>query len=115
MPGKKELRERYKSRKVVGGVYRIVNTQNGCFYLQSTDDMQSVHNLFAFSKKTGNSTFPPIPPLRRDWEEYGQEAFQVEELELLEKTPEQTTREFQEDLKVLLELWSEKLPLEGRY
>lgn len=112
MDKRKELRERYKSRKVVGGVYRIVNTQTGSFLLLSTDDMQSAHNYLRFSKLTGNCT---IPALKEAWKQYGRDVFEIEELELLEKKQERTNREFRQELDVLLELWSEKLPLEQRY
>ena len=112
MDKRRELKEQYKARKVVGGVYRIVNKENGQFLLQSTDDMQSARNLFQFFQLTDACTLPAI---REDWKRCGKEAFALEELEELEKKEEQTTAQFREDLEVLLELWSEKLPVGNRY
>lgn len=109
---RKELKAQYKARKVTGGIYRVVNKETGRFYLQSTDDMQATHNLFDNWRVFGNCSLPPI---QQDWKTYGADAFEVEELDWLEKKETQTLREFMDDLKVLLELWSEKLPKENRY
>lgn len=112
MDRRKELKAQYKARKVVGGIYRINNKENGCFYLQYTDDMQATHNWFGSCCMLGTCTLPPI---QEDWKKFGKDAFSVEELDLLEKKQEQSATEFREDLKILLELWSEKLPKENRY
>lgn len=112
MDRRKQLREQYKARKVVGGVYRIRNTTTNRFYLQSTDDIQGTRNWFQFSCATNSCTLPPI---REDWAASGSAAFVLEELDLLEKTEQQTTEEFRGDIRVLLELWDEKLPKENRY
>lgn len=112
MDRRKELKEQYKNRKVVGGIYRIINQENGRFYLQSTDDMQATHNWFRSCRTFGGCTLPPI---QEDWKKFGMDAFYVEELDLLEKGELQTREEFMSDLKTLLALWSEKLPKENRY
>lgn len=109
---RKELREQYKTRKVVGGIYRIVNGENGRFYLQSTDDMQATRNWFGTFHVFESCS---LPPLQGDWKQYGAQVFSLEELDHLEKGSEQTREEFQMDLKTLLEMWDEKLPKENRY
>lgn len=109
---RKELLEQYKGRKVVGGIYRILNRENGRFYLQSTDDMQATRNWFGTFSVFENCS---LPPLQGDWKQYGPKAFDLEELDLLEKGQDQTREEFAKDLKTLLELWDEKLPKDARY
>lgn len=112
MDRRKELREQYKARKVIGGIYRILNTVNGRFFLQSTTDMQAARNRFQGVNRSDVCT---LPPLQRDWREFGAAAFVFEELDWLEKGAEQTDAEFKEDIKALLELWEDKLPPELRY
>jgi hypothetical protein len=52
----------------------------------------------------------PDRGLQRDWDELGPEAFAFEILDTL-SPPEGTDYDPTEDLRVLLELWSEKLSL----
>ena len=53
--------------------------------------------------------------LNKDWTAFGGEAFIFEMLEALEKKQEQTRDEFIDDLKMLEQLWSEKLDPLTRY
>jgi hypothetical protein len=46
--------------------------------------------------------------LQKDWNEYGGSVFDFEILETLEKKPEETDREFSDNLGILRELWQEK-------
>ncbi len=109
---RKQLLEQYKERKIMGGIYRILNTTNGRFYLDKTKDMQGANNLFQNSYATGMCTHPR---LARAWKEYGKEAFIFEVLEYWEKDAEQTEGEFEKDLAELYEIWDAKLPRENRY
>lgn len=112
MDRRKELKEQYKQRKVIGGIYRIMNRENGRFYLRSTDDMQATRNWFGGCQMLDSCSLPPI---QEDWKKFGAGAFYVDELDLLEKGEAQSREEFANDLKVLLALWDEKLPQENRY
>lgn len=103
---KKELAAAYKERKVVGGIYGIVNSGNGKMLLLSTCDMQGSRNRFEFSKKTGSCI---NLKLREDWQKYGNMAFDFTVLEELTKKESQTDQEFAEDIATLQELWTEKL------
>lgn len=106
---KKALTLAYKERKVIGGVYRIVNSKNNNVFLSSTADLQGAQNRFDFSQKTGSCVHFK---LQKDWTEFGAAAFQFEVLEELEKKEDQTSKEFQEDIKTLEEMWNEKLNLQ---
>lgn len=103
---KKALTLAYKERKVIGGVYRIVNSVNSNMLLASTADLQGAQNRFDFAQKTGSCIHLK---LQKDWAELGANAFQFEVLEELEKKEDQTPKEFKEDLKTLEEMWQEKL------
>ena len=109
---RRELKEEYRNRTVIGGVYRIVNRENGRFYLRSTDDIKATRNIIAMWEQFGHCSLPPI---QQDWKAYGTAAFYLDELELLEKQEAQTDKEFKSDLKVLLEIWDENLPRDNRY
>ncbi|XOQ49575.1 MAG: GIY-YIG nuclease family protein [Eubacteriales bacterium] len=103
---RKMLTAAYKERKIVGGIYAIVNSQNGKMLLLSTCDLQGSKNRFAFSKKTG---FCINLKLTEDWRKYGNTAFDFTVLEELSKKETQTDKEFSDDVETLRELWAEKL------
>ncbi|MEW5920577.1 MAG: GIY-YIG nuclease family protein [Bacillota bacterium] len=107
---RKALLLAYKDRKVFGGVYKITNTSNNRFWLNTAISVQGDKKRFEFSQKTNSCVFPS---LQKDWNEYGAEAFVFEILEEIEIKNTQTTREFKEDLKVLGEIWREKLAQSG--
>lgn len=109
---RKELIKQYKERKIVGGIYRIMNTVNGQFYLNKTKDMQGAKNMFQSYYAMGMCAHPR---LAKAWKEYGEEAFTFEVLEYWEKDAEQTECEFEKDLAELYEIWDAKLPRENRY
>ncbi|MDF2512713.1 MAG: hypothetical protein K0S04_2579 [Herbinix sp.] len=46
--------------------------------------------------------------MRSDWEAHGAASFSFTVLEEITKKETQTDREFNEDLKLLLEMWNEK-------
>ncbi|WP_277668850.1 GIY-YIG nuclease family protein [Caproiciproducens galactitolivorans] len=79
---KKELTAAYKGRKVVGGIYAIVNRQNGKMLLLSTCDLQGSRNRFAFAKEIGSCI---NLKLTEDWRKYGNAAFDFTVLEELSK------------------------------
>lgn len=108
----KQLKSQYKERAVVGGIYRVINQQNGRFFLNKTANLQGSHNSFLSCCNSGLCTHPRLV---KEWSEYGKEAFAFEVLETWEKDAAQTDREFQDDLKELLAIWNDKLPSENRY
>ena len=103
---KKEIIAAYKERKVIGGVYAIKNTVNGKVLLLSANNLQGCKNRFEFAQSTGGCV---SFQLKEDWNKYGGKAFVFEQLEEIEKKPEQTQKEFDEDIKLLHQIWIEKL------
>jgi 2-phospho-L-lactate transferase/gluconeogenesis factor (CofD/UPF0052 family) len=96
----------YKTRKVTGGVFAIVNTAEDKRLLGATTDLQGSKNRFAFSQST-DSCFDL--KLRPDWNRLGKSAFAFEVLETLDKKETQSLPQFQDDIKALLEITRERL------
>lgn len=103
---RKELAADYKSRKVIGGIYIIKNTENSKVLLEGSTDLQGIKNRFDFAKKMDSSI---SMKLQRDWTTFGKDAFQLEILEELKKNDNQTDQEFADDIQMLKEIWLDKL------
>lgn len=102
---KRDLKNAYKCRTVIGGVYTIRCGATGEVWLRASADLQGTKNRFAFSLETGSCPEPCVADaLRR----YGPECLTIEVLEELEKGELQTDREFSGDIDTLLGLWREK-------
>lgn len=103
---KRDLKTQYKERKIVGGVFAIRNTLSDKLSLDATTDLQGSLNRFEFAKKTGSCV---DLKLQQDWTKQSGEGFVFETLEELEKNETQTDAEFASDIKLLKEIWLEKL------
>lgn len=103
---KKELRDNYKSRTVIGGIYCIKCEENGRMWIKSTKDLKGQKNKFDFSVMT-NSCLDNTMNL--EWDKFGANTFSFSVLEELTKGDTQTDREFKQDLDLLHELWLEKM------
>ncbi len=112
MDRRKTLTNEYKEAKVIGGVYRLVNTRNGMYLLDFTPNLQAKQNSYKFSISTGSCL---DLRLKEVWESFGGEAFAFEVLEELEKKKEQGQEEFMDDLEMLRQLWSDKLDSSKSY
>jgi hypothetical protein len=104
---RKKLINTYKSRRVTGGICAVRNTVNGKTLLIDTQDVAGWRNRFEFSRQIGS---PASMLIQSDWQRFGKDSFVFEVLEELEKTENQTQKEFAEDLKVLKDIWTEKFP-----
>lgn len=109
---RRELKEAYKKKKTIGGVYAVVNTATGRALLMSTPDIEGIQKRFEFAYKTGMYFHPK---LQKDTQQYGAGAFSFSVIETLEKKEMETDREFRDDLETLLSLWREKYAAEGLY
>ena len=112
MDRRKALTNEYKQRKIIGGIFRVTNTRNGMYLLDYTPNLQAKQNIFDFTVSSG-SCFDY--KLKKDLEAFGGKVFNFEILETIEKKKEQTQDEFIADLKMLEQLWSEKLDSSMRY
>ena len=109
---KKELREQYKERKVIGGVYVIRNLLNNRLLLDSTVDIQGSRNRFEFAQKTGSCV---DMKLQKDWAAQKASDFSFDVLEELEMSQTQTRSEFKADIEYLRKSWVEELAHEDLY
>jgi len=101
MNRRKEINNKYKARKLYGGVYIITNTVNGNYLIGYAANLKSIQNRFQFAITTGSTVHPK---LQKDWEEFGAQVFRLEVLEELEQKPDQSQAEFIDDLKTLEQL-----------
>lgn len=109
---KKELKEAYKRQTATGGVYRIVNTQNGKYIFNYAPDIRAKQNSFSFAVGNGMCFDNRA---RKDWEAAGGGVFRFEVLETLEQKKDQTPAEFAADLETLAQIWNEKLDAALKY
>ncbi|MCX7922566.1 MAG: GIY-YIG nuclease family protein [Clostridia bacterium] len=109
---KKEMLAAYKERKVIGGICAIKNTINGKMLLSAVADLQGYKNRFKFSQSTGGCI---DLRLKSDWEKFGRDSFVFEVLEELEKKEAQTSKEFNDDIKTLKDIWLEKIDSDKLY
>lgn len=102
---RKELRNAYKDKAIIGGIYCIHCKGNNRSWIKSTRNLPSQQNKFQFAISI-NSCLEP--GMRNEWAQYGPQSFSLTILEMLEKKETQTEQEFAEDINVLLEMWMEK-------
>lgn len=107
---RKQLAEQYKERTVVGGVFRIRNTQSGRMLLAAATDLDAARNRFDFAVATNSCVFHDLVD---DWRIHGPGAFVFDELERLTRGSDQSPASFAADCKALEELWREKLAQQG--
>ena len=109
---KKELHAQYKEREVAGGVYAIRNTLKNKLFVDATADLPGSKNRFEFAVQTGSCI---LPKLQVDWNGQKGQGFEFEVLEELKKGELQTAAGFKEDLKLIRQMWLEKLSNENMY
>lgn len=111
---RKNLIEQYNQVKHEMGVYRLINSVTGRYFLCSTTDIKNIFNKFEFGKQTNTpGVFPRKieTEIKRD----GFDSFSIEVLELLDVKPDMTEKDIKEELNLLEEIWREKLGSEKEY
>lgn len=108
---KKELQQEYMNAKHPMGIFSIRCKLNNKCYIQTTPDLRGVMNG-AYVRLAGGRH--PNKELQKEWNEYGEDNFNVEILEQLqydEKDEEKS--DYSEELEVLQMIWEEKLQKEN--
>ena len=106
-PTRKGLKDAYKNKALVGGVYCIACEGNHRVWIKATKNLAGQQNKFAFAISTRSC---PEPGMRNEWLQYGAQSFTFTVLETLVQKETQSEAEFAEDIGVLLEIWREKHP-----
>lgn len=81
MNRKQELKQMYKEMKTEAGVFQIRNTKNGKVFVDSTMNLKTL-NGHKFALKHGSHI---NKTLQQDWNQWGEDAFAFEVLEVLAK------------------------------
>ena len=102
---KKAKIRKYKNTPRPMGVFQIKNKQNGKVLIGSSNNLPAILNRFRSELKMGSCR---NIVLQEEWREFGPEAFEFEELEIL-KPLDDPNYNPSEDLRFLEELWVEKL------
>jgi len=102
---RKSLKEAYKDKPMVGGVYRVQCNGNQRSWIKATKNLAGRQNKFGFAIATGTA---PEPGMRSEWLQYGVKSFSFTVLETLTQKKDQTEQEFGEDIDALLKMWTEK-------
>jgi hypothetical protein len=104
MDRKKELKQEYKEVKVEGGIYVITNKVNGKKFVASTRNFKTLNGT-EFTLDTGTHT---NRLLQEEWKQFGKEAFDLEQVEILKNSENQYVDE-KKELQKLLDKWLEQL------
>ena len=108
MDKKAKIKE-YKDTPRPMGVFQIKNKLNGKILIGSSNNLPARLNRFRAELKMGNCR---NVALQQEWKEFGPEAFEFEELEILEPLDDPSYNPA-EDLRFLETLWIEKLKSYG--
>lgn len=102
---RKGLIRDYKETPRPMGIYRVRNTRNGKSLVGSSVNLTAILNRHRTLLKLGSHT---NRALQQDYDEMGPDAFEFEILDTL-KPPREPGYDPAEDLKVLEEMWVDKL------
>jgi hypothetical protein len=102
---KKEIKEQYRNRTVIGGVYCITCSGSGQKWIKSTNNIAGQINKLEFFVSTN---LCPEPGMNSDWQQYGASSFSLDILETLEKGETQTDKEFSDEIRIMYDMLLEK-------
>lgn len=104
MDRKKELKEQYKEMKTEGGVYQIKNTKNQKVFVAATPNLKTINGKQMMLRGGGHKN----RQLQEEWNQFGEDAFVFEVLEVLEEKKEGFFDKA-EELKKMEKKWLDKL------
>lgn len=107
---RKELVRQYKDLKSAGGVYRITNTANGKVFVGSTPNLKTVADASVAIDRCAFRSAKLLEDLRQ----YGQEAFTVEVLEVLEEKDD-FLFDMSDEVKRMEKKWLQRLAPYGEH
>jgi hypothetical protein len=102
---KKELKKQYTQNMQPMGVYQVKNLANGKIFIDSGQNIQGKINSCKFQLSLGSYM---NKDLQEDFNKIGLDNFTFEIIDLLEPK-EDTKMDYTDDLKMLEEIWIDKL------
>ncbi|MCJ7790491.1 MAG: GIY-YIG nuclease family protein [Candidatus Atribacteria bacterium] len=102
---KKELKKQYTQTTQPMGVYQVKNLANGKIFIDSGQNVPGKINSCKFQLSNGSHM---NKALQEDFNKFGLDNFSFEIIELLEPK-EDAKMDYTDDLKMLEEIWIEKL------
>ena len=102
---KKELTNKYKQTIQPMGIYQIKNIKNGKIYIGSAKDMRGIINSNKFQLK---HSLHSNKELQNEFNEIGEAGFSFDILDYL-KSKENLNYDYTKELKLLKDMWLEKL------
>lgn len=104
MKTKKEIRQEYKEKVFPKGVFRIRNLVNGKIYIGSAMNLDVVWNSQRYKL---NSGIHFSKALQKEWDEFGEDKFVFEIVDVLKENPETPITD--KDVKQIESLYIEEL------
>jgi group I intron endonuclease len=106
---KSEIKKIYKQANRPMGVYRIRNSYNDKVFIGFATNLQARFNRHKAELKFGNHRNRELQEI---WNSFGESAFEFEILDVLDQE-ENAQANHNEDLRVLAEMWIQKLQKGG--
>lgn len=108
---KRQLKDQYKHQRNVGAVYVLACSGNHRRWIRATTDIHGILSRFRFAVSMKGC---PDPVTRAECDRYGWESISLTVLEELEMKEDQTIEEFSDEMKLLEEMWTEKLSADDK-
>ena len=105
MRSKKEIKQEYKEREKIAGVFQVKNIANGKVLLGSSLNLHGPLNGHKFMLEIGSHR---NKMLQQEWNEYGPDKFVFEILEVV-RVKNDPSFNLDDELTLLEEIWLEKL------
>jgi group I intron endonuclease len=105
MTNKSEIKKNYKQTLPPTGIFQVKNLVNNKILIGSSKNLPGRINRFKFGLKYGTEN---NKELNNDYKKYGEENFSFDIIDEL-KPKDDPAYDYTEDLKVLEEMWIEKL------
>lgn len=100
---RKELMEQYKEMKTFMGIIQVKNKDNGKIWIAAYPNLKNQWTSIKAQLKMGRHQ---CTALQKDWNEYGEEAF---EYEILEQKDDKDVADKKWELKQMIKPWHERL------
>ncbi len=103
---KKELQAEYQLMKPDMGLLAVINKEHDKYFLITTPNLKGKLNSVRFQLKSGGHYHKD---LQRDWQELGEDKFEIKILAQIEYDEDEVKTDYTEELELLKMMWEEKL------